>query len=109
MVETDRPILKLAETLSRRGQTIYGRKTIVDLCSKTGVSLLDSIDMGDPDSDEALQNFIVQYSKLSPAAKLTIHILSIQYDARLPEELLRKKKGVKDFLDSLQEYLPWSP
>ena len=101
MTESDRPIRKLAETLSRRGQTIYGRKTIVDMCAKTGVSLLNVIDTGDPDSDESLQNFLVQYSKLSPAAKLTILILSKQYGVSLPEGLLGKKKGLKDRLESL--------
>jgi hypothetical protein len=105
----DRPILKLAETLSRRGQTIYGRKAIVDLCSKTGVSFMDSLDMGDSDTDESLQNFLIGYSKLSPAAKLTILILSKQYEVSLPEDLLGKKKGLKDFLVSLQDYLPWTP
>ncbi|MFW9810214.1 MAG: hypothetical protein ACFFE6_12630 [Candidatus Thorarchaeota archaeon] len=109
MSEPDRPIRRLTETLSRRGQTIYGRQTIVDLCAKTGVSLLNTIDYGDPDSDEALQNFLVQYSKLSPAAKLTIFILSKQYGVSLPEDFLGKKKGLKDRLESLQDYLPWSP
>ncbi|MFW9982885.1 MAG: hypothetical protein ACFFE3_13345 [Candidatus Thorarchaeota archaeon] len=105
MSETDRPIRRLTETLSRRGQTIYGRQTIVDLCAKTGVSLLNTIDYGDPDSDEALQNFLIQYSKLNPAAKLTILILSKQYGVSLPEDLLGKKKGLKDRLESLQEYI----
>ena len=109
MAESEKPIRKLAETLSRRGQTIYGRKTIVELCSKTGVSLLNIHDIGDPDSDESLQKFLVQYSKLSPAAKLTILILSKQYGVSPPEELLKKKKGLKDRLESLQDYLPWSP
>jgi hypothetical protein len=109
MMTDDRPILKLAETLSRRGQTIYGRKMIVDLCSKTGVSLMDSLDIGDPDSDQSLQNFLIGYSKLSPAAKLTIMILSKQYEVPLPEDLLGKKKGLMDRLESLQDYLPWSP
>ncbi|MFW9927731.1 MAG: hypothetical protein ACFFDM_13360 [Candidatus Thorarchaeota archaeon] len=108
MSETDRPIRRLTETLSRRGQTIYGRQTIVDLCAKTGVSLLNTIDYGDTDSDEALQNFLIQYSKLSPAAKLTILILSKQYGVSLPEDLLGKKKGLKDRLESLQEYIHWS-
>lgn len=101
MTESDRPIRKLAETLSRRGQTIYGRKVIVDLCAKTGVSLLNVMDIGDPDSNESLQNFLVQYSKLCPAAKLTILILSKQYGVSLPEDLLGKKKGLKDRLESL--------
>ncbi|MHA1964427.1 MAG: hypothetical protein ACXACG_12480 [Candidatus Thorarchaeota archaeon] len=109
MDEYERPIRKLAETLSRRGQTIYGRRAIVELCSKTGVSLMNILDIGDSDSDEALQDFLVQYSKLSPAAKLTILILSKQYGVSLPEELFGKKKGLKDRLESLQDYLPWSP
>ena len=109
LIESEKPIRRLAETLSRRGQTIYGRKTMVDLCSKTGVSLMNTLDIGDPDSDESLQKFLVQYSKLSPAAKLTILILSKQYGVSLPEEFFGKKKGLKDRLESLQEYLPWSP
>ncbi len=108
MSEIEKPIRKLAETLSRRGQTIYGRQAIVDLCAKTGVSLLNTIDFGDPDTDESLYNFLRQYSKLSPAAKLTILILSIQYGVDLPEDLLEKRKGLKDRVESLQEYLPRS-
>ncbi|MFW9788117.1 MAG: hypothetical protein ACFFE2_16390 [Candidatus Thorarchaeota archaeon] len=109
MTEAERPIRKLAEILSRRGQTIYGRQTIVELCSKAGVSLMNTFDVGDPDTDESLQNFLVQYSRLNPAAKLTILILSKQYGVSLPENLLGKKKGLKDRLESLQDYLPWSP
>lgn len=90
VTEFERPIRRLAETLSRRGHTIYGRKTIVDLCSKTGVSLLNVKDIGDSDTDESLQDFLVQYSKLSPAAKLTILILSKQFGVSLPEDLLGK-------------------
>ena len=105
MTEPDKPIRRLAETLSRRGQTIYGRKAMV----KTGVSLMNTLDIGDPDSDESLQKFLLHYSKLSPAAKLTILILSKQYGVSLPEEFFGKKKGLKDRLESLQEYLPWSP
>lgn len=108
MDEPERPLRKLAETLSRRGQTIYGRQTIVELCAKTGVSLTNTIDMGDPDTDESLQKFLVGYSKLTPAAKLTILILSKQYGVSLPEDLLGKKKGLKDRLESLQDFLPWS-
>ncbi len=109
MTDSERPIRQLAEILSRRGQTIYGRQTIVELCARSGVSLLNIHDVGDIDSDESLQNFLVQYSKLSPAAKLTILILSKQHGVILPEELLGKKKGLRDRLESLQEYLPWSP
>lgn len=109
MSEPDRPIRRLAESLSRRGQTIYGKQAIIEICSKAGVSLLDSVDLGDRDSDESLQNFLVHYSKMSPAAKLTVLILSKQYGVAVPEKLLKKKKGFKDLLESLQEYLPWSP
>ena len=94
--------------LSRRGQTIYGKEAIIDICSKAGVSLLNTFDIGDPDTDESLQRFLVLYSKLSPAAKLTVFILAKQYGVSVPDVLLKKKKGLKDLLESLQEYLPWS-
>ena len=70
---------------------------------------MNTLDIGDPDSDESLQKFLIQYSKLSPAARLTILILSKQYGVSLPEKFFGKKKGLKDRLESLQEYLPWSP
>ena len=55
MSEITRPIHKVADILSRRGQTIYGREVIVDLCAKTGVSLLDSFsDMEEVDSEASL-------------------------------------------------------
>ena len=69
---------------------------------------MNTMDMGDLDTDESLQNFLVGYSKLTPAAKLTILILSKQYGVSLPEDLLAKKKGLKDRLESLQDYLPWT-
>ena len=61
MSELSRPIHKVADILSRRGQTIYGREVIVDLCAKSGVSLMDSFasDMGEEDSEASLLVFVV--------------------------------------------------
>jgi hypothetical protein len=100
-------VLRVADILSRRGQTIYGRQAIVDLCTSTGVALMSSrdVDMGPADSEESLRSFIVEYSKLSPAAKLTVQVLSRSYGIDMPAELLgKRKKGVAEILESLAEF-----
>ena len=109
MSEQMGPVLKVADILSRRGQTIYGRQAIVELCAKTGVSLTSGYDaeMGPQDSEAALMTFIIEYSKLCPAAKLTVLILSELYEVPVPTELLGKKKimsVITDVLESLTEF-----
>lgn len=103
------PVLRVADILSRRGQTIYGRQVIVDLCARTGVSLTSGYDaeLGPTDSEEALMSFIIEYSKLCPAAKLTVLVLSELHELPVPTELLGKKKllsVVTDVLESLSEF-----
>jgi hypothetical protein len=107
MAGTHEDVLRVADILSRRGQTIYGREAIVDLCTTTGVSLMGGrdADMGPADSEESLRSFIVEYSKLSPAAKMTVQILSRSHGIDMPAALLgKKKKGIADLLESLTEF-----
>ena len=106
MSDETRPIYKIADILSRRGQTIYGRNAIVDLCAKSGVSLMDSFasDMGEEDSDASLLVFIVNYAKQNPAAKLSVLTLATMYNVTIPKELLEKKHIFSDILDSLSEF-----
>ncbi|TFG29210.1 hypothetical protein EU528_10040 [Candidatus Thorarchaeota archaeon] len=106
MSEITRPIHKVADILSRRGQTIYGREVIVDLCAKTGVSLMDSFasNMSEEDSDASLLVFVVSYAKLNPAAKLTVMTLSRIHNVMIPEELLERRRIFADILDSLSEF-----
>lgn len=105
MSEKTRPIHKVADILSRRGQTIYGREKIVDLCSRTGVSLLDDFaELGQEDSDASLLLFVVNYAKLSPAAKLSVLTLARIYDVAIPKELLERRRILADILESLSEF-----
>ena len=106
MSDETRPIYRVADILSRRGQTIYGRNAIVDLCAKSGVSLMDSFasDVGEDDSDAALLVFVVNYAKQNPAAKLTVMTLARMYNVTIPKELLEKKHIFSDILDSLSEF-----
>lgn len=104
MSEITRPIHKVADILSRRGQTIYGRQTIVDLCSNAGVSLMDSFDLGDEDSEASLLVFVVNYAKQNPAAKLSVMTLARMHNVTIPNELLEKKRIFADILDSLSEF-----
>lgn len=102
------PLLKVADMLSRRGQTIYGKDVIVDLCAETGVSLTGGYDseLSEADSDESLRRFISGYSRLSPAAKMTVMILCELNEVDMPKELLgkRKRTGIADLLESLAEF-----
>ncbi|MGQ4912314.1 MAG: hypothetical protein ACP6KW_09120 [Candidatus Thorarchaeota archaeon] len=103
------PTLKVADILSRRGQTIYGRRTIVDLCARTGVALTSGYDaeLGPVDSEESLMDFIIEYSKLNPAAKMTVLILSEIYGLSIPKELLGKRKRIAviaGVLESLSDF-----
>jgi hypothetical protein len=86
---------EIASNLVRRGQTIYGRKQIIDICSKSQVSLLDdySGEFARDDTKEALNKFLILYSKLGQAARLTLLILSKQFNLSLPEEATRKKSS----------------
>ncbi|TFG31724.1 hypothetical protein EU527_11700 [Candidatus Thorarchaeota archaeon] len=106
MSEISRPIHRVADILSRRGQTIYGREKIVELCARTGVSLLDDsvYELEEQDSDAALLLFVVNYAKLSPAAKLSILVLSRIHEVTIPKELLEKKRIFADILESLSEF-----
>jgi hypothetical protein len=106
MSEISRPIHKVADILSRRGQTIYGREKIVDLCAKAGVSLLDSFasDLGEEDSEASLLVFVVSYAKLNPAAKLTVSTLARIHGVTIPKELLERRTIFTDIMDSLSEF-----
>ena len=105
MSEITRPIHKVADILSRRGQTIYGRQVIVDLCANAGVSLMDSYtDLEEVDSEASLLVFAVNYAKINPAAKLTVLTLARIHNVTIPKELLEKRKIFSDILDSLSEF-----
>jgi hypothetical protein len=95
------PIHKVADILSRRGQTIYGKERIVDLCSKAGVSLMDDFAA---DTEVSLLSFVTSYAKMNPAAKLTVLTLSRLHDISIPKELLVKRTLFTDILDSLSEF-----
>ena len=98
---------EMVSILGRRGQTIYGRQSIVETCTKAGVILVDNPDdeRYDENSQESLKRFLLEYSKLGPAARLTLMILSKQYEADLPEELTRKKKSLVDIVSLLSDFM----
>ncbi len=106
MSENLQPIHTVADILSRRGQTIYGREKIVEMCSKAGVSLMDDFaaELGEVDTESSLLEFVTSYAKLNPAAKLTVLTLAKLYDASIPKELLEKRTIFTDILDSLSEF-----
>ncbi len=99
-------IRELASMICRRGQTIYGREEIVELCTKSGVSLLDTLPEEEmyQDPPEALMDFISRYSRLSNASRFTVLVLSRLLDVSLPEDITKKKVNIADFLSALPEF-----
>lgn len=104
MSEITRSIHRVADILSRRGQTIYGPQVIVGLCANAGVSLMDSYADSEEDSEASLLVFAVNYAKLNPAAKLSVLTLARIHNVTIPKELLEKRKIFADILDSLSEF-----
>jgi len=98
---------EMVNILGRRGQTIYGRQSIVKTCTKAGVILIYDPDdeQHDENNQESLERFLLEYSKLGPAARLTLLILSRQYEATLPKELTRKKKSLVDIVSLLSDFV----
>ena len=80
---------KIARTLVTRGQTIYGRNKIVDACSAAGIELMEGYDSQVSDDLDAYKQFLIEYSKLGPAARITLLILAKQNEIELPEEALK--------------------
>ncbi len=107
MNQNETGLQEMVSILGRRGQTIYGRQSIVEACTKAGVILIDTPDdeRYDENSRKSLERFLLEYSKLGPAARLTLLILSKQYEATLPEELARKKKSLVDIVSLLSDFM----
>jgi hypothetical protein len=110
MIQDKGGLQEMVSILGRRGQTIYGRQSIVETCTKAGVILIDDPDdeRHDENSQESLERFLLEYSKLGPGARLTLLtllILSKQYEATLPEELTSKKKSLVDLMSLLSDFM----
>jgi len=73
--------------LALRGQTIYGSERIVGICDVSGIPLVDGVPVERvrQTRTEAFERFLLEYSKLSPAAELTLLILSRQSGISLPQ------------------------
>ncbi|MGY5862419.1 MAG: hypothetical protein RTU09_08630 [Candidatus Thorarchaeota archaeon] len=107
MNQDDVGLQEMVSILGRRGQTIYGRHSIVETCAKAGVTLVEDPDDErlDENSQESLERFLLEYAKLGPAAKLTLLVLSKQYETTLPAEITRKKKSLVDLVSVLSDFV----
>ncbi|MHA2601651.1 MAG: hypothetical protein AM324_005910 [Candidatus Thorarchaeota archaeon SMTZ1-83] len=84
------PVEEMAYTLVTRGQVIHGPEAIASICNASGVPLMnDSPDewVGMHKSD-ALEKLMIEYSMLSPAARMTLMVLSRQRGIAIPNEVI---------------------
>ncbi len=83
------PMEEIIYILVTRGQAIYGPERITRVCAASGVPLMDI----PPDfwvgwqKEESQQKFLVEYSKLGNAAKLTLLVLTRQRGLTLPKTI----------------------
>ncbi|MCK5238013.1 MAG: hypothetical protein KAR33_00610 [Candidatus Thorarchaeota archaeon] len=70
----------LVHVLITRGQVIYGSEIIVGLCGISGIPLIEGLPIQHVPRNrtDAFEMFMIEYSRLCPAAKLTVLILSRQ-------------------------------
>jgi hypothetical protein len=93
-------IQELAETIVTRGQAIYGPVRMKFMCLASGVSMGEHLSpkLLSEYSKETIELLITNYSRLGPAARLTIAVLGKQKGIPImPEELiLRLREKVVD-------------
>ncbi|MFX1482773.1 MAG: hypothetical protein ACFFCP_06235 [Promethearchaeota archaeon] len=83
----DSPLDEIVYILVTRGQGIYGTDRMTRVCAASGVPLMDI----PPDfwvgwqREESQQKFLIEYSKLGNAAKLTLLVLTRQRGLTLPK------------------------
>ena len=80
----------LVHVLVQRGQVIYGSEIIVGICGISGIPLMEGMPVQHVQRSrtEAFEHFLIEYSKLCPAAKLTLLILSRQRGLSLSKEII---------------------
>ncbi len=87
----DNSILEdMAHILIERGQTIYGSEMIVGIAGAAGIPLVDGMPITRVEGgrSESFRRLMIEYSKISPGAKLTVLILSRQRGIPLPSEIV---------------------
>jgi hypothetical protein len=84
------PVEEMAYTLITRGQVIHGPEAIATICSASGVPLSDNSPNGwvGKHRNDTLERLMVEYSMLSPAARMTLMVLSRQRGIAIPNEVI---------------------
>jgi len=84
------PVEEMAYTLVTRGQVIHGPEAIATICSASGVPLTDNSPNGwvGKYKNDTLERLMIEYSMLSPAARMTLMVLSRQRGIAIPNEVI---------------------
>jgi len=81
---------ELAYLLVTRGHIIYKSESITQIRSASGTPLIDLLpeEWVGRDHVETFERVMIEYSKLGPAANLTLLLLATQRAILLPQELI---------------------
>ena len=88
-------IVQLTEILVSRGLGMYGHEMMQKICYDSGIALLDddSIDWLQEDKEKSMNDFLINYSAMNLAAKMTAIVLAKKYEIPIPEQIKKKKRN----------------
>jgi hypothetical protein len=88
--EDPNPVEEMAYALVTRGQVIHGPEAITSICIASGVPLLENSpdDWIGKHKSDTLESLMIEYSRLSPAARMTLMVLSRQRGIAIPREVI---------------------
>ena len=80
--------------LISRGLGLYGRDRMEMICKDSGISVLGSGTSfwADDNQERAMNLFLINYSKFSIAARMTVLIFTKKHGIPLPQELKSKRR-----------------
>jgi hypothetical protein len=80
--------------LISRGLGLYGRERMDMICKDSGISVLGSSTSfwATEDPERATNLFLINYSKFSVAARMTVLIFTKKHGFPLPQELKSKRR-----------------
>ncbi len=80
--------------LIQRGLGLYGRERMEEILKRSGISVLENGTSfwADDDKEDALNRFMINYSKFSIAARMTVLVFAKKHGIPLPMEMRSSKK-----------------
>ena len=86
--------MEFSSILVKRGMGMLGRDRMVEICTSSGITLLedDTIKFNNGDLENIIKLLIINFSSRNLIAKMTATSLASKYNIAIPDELKSKRK-----------------